>query len=120
MINRLMSFYNTIEEEGQDLVQSYEKGKTQEKIILECFNSCKEPLSPSMVLSQTGLNCPITSIRRAMTNLSNDGKLEKTTDYTLGTYGKREHLWCLPESENQFKSFTQSSLNFTNDKKHHS
>jgi len=115
-----MSFYNTIEEEGQELTQSYEKAKTQEEKILECFNSCKEPLSPSMVLFQTGLNCPITSIRRAMTNLSNDGKLEKTKDYTLGTYGKREHLWSLPEIENQPKSFIQSSLDLTNDKKSHS
>tara|TARA_R100000458_G_C8157009_1_gene162586 strand:- start:42 stop:389 length:348 start_codon:yes stop_codon:yes gene_type:complete len=115
-----MSFYNTIEEEGQDLVQSYEKTKTQEEKILECFKSCKEPLSPSMVLYQTGLNCPITSVRRAMTDLSNNGKLRKTTDYTLGTYGKKEHLWTLPEVESQPESSIQSSLDFTNDKTHHS
>lgn len=107
-----MSFYNTIEETAEELAQSHEKAKTQEQKILECFYSCEEPLSPSMVLSQTGLNCPITSIRRAMTNLSNDGKLEKTNDYVLGSYGKREHLWQLPRANQQSESSTQSSLEF--------
>ena len=107
-----MSFYNTIEETAEELAQSHEKAKTQEEKILECFYSCEESLSPSMVLSQTGLNCPITSIRRAMTNLSNDGKLEKTNDYTLGSYGKREHLWSLPAPKQQPESYSQSTLEF--------
>ena len=32
-----------------------------------------------------------------MTNLSDDGKLEKTKDFTMSNYGKKEHLWCLPK-----------------------
>ena len=107
-----MSFYNTIEETAEELAKSHEKAKTQEEKILDCFYSCEEPLSPSMVLSQTGLNCPITSIRRAMTNLSNDGRLEKTTEYTLGNYGKREHLWSLPTPKQQPESYSQPTLEF--------
>ena len=91
-----MTFFNTIEETAEELALSHAKAKTQEETILHCFNSCDEPLSPSMILARSGLKCPITSIRRAMTNLSNNGKLEKTTEYTLGNYGKREHLWSLP------------------------
>ena len=45
-----------------------------------------------MVLSMTGLKCPLTSIRRAMTNLSNEGKLIKTDVKIEGMYGKQEHL----------------------------
>jgi len=28
-----------------------------------------------------------------MTNLSKDGSLEKTSKYTIGKFGKKEHLW---------------------------
>ena len=63
-------------------------------------------MSPSMVLARAGLNCPITSIRRAMTNLSNEGHLEKTDDYVFGMYAKREHLWTLPTEKN----YSQPSL----------
>ena len=49
-----------------------------------------------MVLSQSGLNCPITSIRRAMTDLTNLGKIVKTDRQIKGLYGNAEHLWELP------------------------
>ena len=73
-----MTFYNTIQENPSELARSQTKAKTQEQKIINCFKQYERPLSPSMVLSISGLNCPITSIRRAMTNLSDDGKLEKT------------------------------------------
>ena len=84
-----MNYYNTTEETGAELAESHEKAKTQGEKILACFNSYNEPMSPSMVLARTGLNCPITSIRRAMTNLSNEGHLEKTDDYVFGMYADK-------------------------------
>ena len=36
---------------------------------------------------------PITSIRRAMTNLERAGKLEKTGQMKMERYGKPNHLW---------------------------
>jgi hypothetical protein len=60
-----------------------------------------------MVLSISGLNCPITSIRRAMTNLSDNGKLEKTNEFVMGNYGKKEHLWQLPKKP---EVYNQTSL----------
>ena len=104
-----MTFYNTIEENPNQLAQSQSKAKTQEAKIINCFMQYETPLSPSMVLSISGLNCPITSIRRAMTNLSDDGKLEKTKDFVMGSYGKKEHLWCLPKKP---ESYNQSTLPF--------
>ena len=86
-------FYNTINEVSSTLVKSHQTARTQEAVILDCFKSAKEPLSPSMVHFLTKLKCPITSIRRAMTNLSKDGSLEKTSKYTIGKFGKKEHLW---------------------------
>ena len=86
-------FYNTINEVSSLLVTSHTNTKTQEAIILDCFKSAKEPLSPSMVHFLTKLKCPITSIRRAMSDLSKDGKLVKLEQFTIGKFGKREHLW---------------------------
>jgi hypothetical protein len=108
-----MTFYNTIDETAEELAESQAKAQTQGEKILDCFYSCDEPLSPSMVLARSGLNCPITSIRRAMTNLSNEGQLEKTNDYVKGIYGKREHLWTLPTVREQSESYTQPSLGIT-------
>ena len=86
-------FYNTINEVSSVLVTSHTNTRTQEAIILDCFKSAQEPLSPSMVHFLTKLKCPITSIRRAMSDLSKDGKLVKLEQFTIGKFGKREHLW---------------------------
>ena len=86
----LTMFYNTINDVSSSLVIS---SRTQEKIILDCFKTAKEPLSPSMVHFLTKLKCPITSIRRAMTDLTKQGSLTKTPKYTIGKFGKKEHLW---------------------------
>ena len=86
-------FYNTINEVTNTLVASNQTTRTQEKVILDCFKSAQEPLSPSMVHFLTKLKCPITSIRRAMSDLSKDGKLVKLEQFTIGKFGKREHLW---------------------------
>jgi len=90
-----MTFFNTIEETGQSLVQSTKKAKNQQDIIYSYFVQTNRPLSPSMVLNELNLNCPITSIRRAITNLTDAGKIIKTDQYVKGNYGKLEHLWEL-------------------------
>ena len=104
-----MTFYNTIGENLDELSHSIAKCKTLEAKILKCFDYYETSLSPSMVLNMTKLRCPITSIRRAMTNLSNEGKLVKTNKKVKGLYGKQEHLWRLPEEP---KTFKQNSLPF--------
>jgi len=104
-----MTFSNTIGENLSELEESIAKCKTQESKIIKCFHYYETSLSPSMVLNMTKLRCPLTSIRRAMTNLSNEGKLVKTDKQVKGLYGKREHLWCLPKEP---ETFTQSTLSF--------
>tara|TARA_Y200000002_G_scaffold42956_1_gene31228 strand:+ start:546 stop:812 length:267 start_codon:yes stop_codon:yes gene_type:complete len=42
-----------------------------------------------MVHFLTKLKCPITSIRRAMSDLVNAGKLVKTDQFTIGKFGKK-------------------------------
>ena len=91
-----MAFYETINQTDSALKESKKKTSKQEDLIYSLFVKRNRPLSPSMVLSQSGLNCPITSIRRAMTDLTNLGKIVKTDRQIKGLYGKAEHLWQLP------------------------
>ena len=92
-----MAFYETINQTDSALKESNKKTRKQEELILDLFVKRNRPLSPSMVLSQSGLNCPITSIRRAMTDLCKAGRIVKTDRQVKGMYGKAEHLWGLPD-----------------------
>ena len=91
-----MAFYETINQTDSALKESKKKTSKQEDLIFALFQKRNRPLSPSMVLSQSGLNCPITSIRRAMTDLCKAGRIVKTDRQIKGMYGKAEHLWELP------------------------
>ena len=90
-----MTYYNTNKESGTVLGKSEEKAGTQEEIIYRHFLRY-----PKMVFGASQLRAilpasPITSIRRALTNLTAAGKLTKTETMTLGDYGKKEHCWTL-------------------------
>ena len=56
-----------------------------------------------MVYKAINEKWPITSIRRAMTNLTDDGMIVKTQETVKGVYGKNEHLWSLPEKTLELK-----------------
>ena len=89
-------YYNTNEETGSSLRNSRSKTKTQEEIILDFFKSNPNlQLSPFEIQNILGLNAPITSIRRAMTNLATNGDLRKTKLMKIGPYGKHVHTWRL-------------------------
>ncbi|QDP53901.1 MAG: hypothetical protein Unbinned202contig1002_30 [Prokaryotic dsDNA virus sp.] len=90
-----MSFYNTINESGNELKNSNQKARSQEDLIYSYFLTAGKSLSPSQILETLKLKCPITSVRRALTNLTNEEKLVKTDDYVQGGFGKKEHLWRL-------------------------
>ena len=89
-------YYNTNDETGDTLKSSRSKAITQEEIILEFFtNNPNLQLSPFEISDTLELNAPITSIRRAMTNLTLEGKLKKTNAMVVGPYGKNVHTWRL-------------------------
>tara|TARA_R100001460_G_scaffold108159_2_gene158477 strand:+ start:1028 stop:1321 length:294 start_codon:yes stop_codon:yes gene_type:complete len=92
-----MVYYNTTNLKGDELKTSQKKAVSQEQKILDIFNKYQIPLSPTDIYSDffKSINAPITSIRRALSNLTRDGKLEKTSKKKLGMYGKYEHCWQL-------------------------
>ena len=59
------------------------------------FKDQEKPQSPSMVYYAFLKAWPITSVRRAITNLTTAGELVKTNNTVTGMYGKPEHLWSL-------------------------
>jgi hypothetical protein len=92
------SFHNTIRLRGDELVRAIAKAKTQEERVLLYFRAERRPLTPEDVLPIMSKGTPITSVRRAMTNLATCGLLRKMTleeRFSMGSLGKPMHSWEL-------------------------
>jgi len=87
-----MSYYNTTKIKGDDLKTSQNKAVSQENKIFDLFTK-KIWMSPAVAYYEFDEIFPITSIRRAFSNLTKKGKVYKTDKMVLGLYGKPEHLW---------------------------
>ena len=94
-------YYNTNNETGSTLISSRANTETQEDVILGIFNhSPSNEFTPFEILSTIEFqdpNCkwPITSIRRAITNLTDSNKITKTNNQKIGPYGKSVYTWKL-------------------------
>jgi hypothetical protein len=90
-------FYNTASLIGRDLVLHELKAGTQNAIILQLFKARPEWLfTPFQVKDILCLDkTPITSIRRAMTTLTDLGYLVKTKTRKMGEYGELNYCWKL-------------------------
>jgi len=92
-------YYNTTNEVGQDLQENKDKALTQEQMILNKVKVSTEmdsdfTTSASVVASlDVFQKTPITSIRRAVTNLVNKGDLIYTGDKRSGLYGRNESVF---------------------------
>lgn len=91
------SYYNTTNETGDTLKNSEQKAITQEDKILAFFEA--HPLAmyqPFEILKYCFEDSvPVTSVRRAMTNLTHADKLTKTKTQKIGNYGKFNWCWRL-------------------------
>jgi len=93
------SFYNTINLSGEQLLKSNARALAQENLVEEIFKANpNRHISPSqlqkIVASKYDRHCPLTSWRRAITNLTKRGVLTKTDEQVSGIYGEGEHCWC--------------------------
>ena len=106
-------YYNTNNEAGDQLKESRSAAKTQDEIILDIFNTWRQSdgLTPSeieeILIHHHDKNWPLTSIRRAISTLTDRGKLTKTNRLRGGKYNKNEHIW-------KFKPQIRQDLNDTN------
>ena len=89
-------FFNTIGLQGDELKQAQKSNANQDAVILELFKKVNAPLIPFdvwNVLVSAGFKYPITSVRRSITCLTEQGKLIKLSDMKKGMYGKNNHKW---------------------------
>ena len=95
-------YYNTNKESGETLEKSQVKTTSQEDKIYEYFKTIQSYyVAPHQLVGLLSNNTPITSIRRAITNLERAGKLIKTDKMIMGNYGKMVHTWKLKNSQTE-------------------
>ena len=90
-------YYNTTHLSGETLAKQQVKTGTQNWRILQWFRSNPGEWTPSEVWRMMNLpGVPLTSIRRAITDLTdprNGGYLVRTETMRQGLYGKPEGCW---------------------------
>lgn len=102
-------YYNTTNAVQPDLKEYWGKTENQDSAVLHYFTGYAGEFTPEDIhtgLIATGIiprNTPLTSIRRSITNLTQDGKLIKTDTKKIGSYGRPNYCWKL--STPQLKLF---------------
>ncbi len=91
------SYFNTTASSGADLDGYEAEAKSQEELMLDYFGTRPGmQYSPSQVQKHLNLTgAPLTSVRRALTNLTSAGLLQKTDKQVAGPYGRPEHCWTI-------------------------
>lgn len=90
-------YFNTTNESGERLKEYKAKASTQNKAVLECLVGHKRPMAASQVHESMATGAPLTSIRRALNTLENDGLIMKTGDKVKSPYGRNENLYSVRE-----------------------
>lgn len=94
-------FHNTIDAEGEELRKREHTAKKQDYLILNVFKRHSQSrFTAFMVLDLLQMpdnkpKPPITSVRRAMTNLTKEGYLIKTQEQKEERYGVKNYLYTL-------------------------
>ncbi len=90
-----MTFFNTENSAGRELKEHRHQADSQERKIAAFFDEAAGFLyTPSEIRTKVFSNSvPITSVRRAMTNLTTENLLVKTEQKHAGEYGRRECCW---------------------------
>lgn len=71
-----------------------ESANRQEKDIARWFwRNPNQTIGPGQLHQQQGYTWPVTSTRRAISNLTEAGILQKTEKQSMGVYGKPEYHW---------------------------
>ena len=100
-------YHNTTEAVHPELNLYEKKAQTQERRILDWFKTYEQQASPSKILNTVfaGESVPLTSVRRAMTCMTDAGELVKTDRQVMGPYGRNEFVWKLADKYDQRELF---------------
>lgn len=92
-------YYNTNDESGINLRDSWVKTAKQDELILRLFQANPDQtFTPDEILhlcEVVNRSWPITSVRRSISTLTKAGNLTKTSNLRKGKYGKKTHTWKL-------------------------
>jgi Fe2+ or Zn2+ uptake regulation protein len=102
-MNQLDIYFNTTHEKGDQLKASRFKAGMQNAKILDMFTHYHyREFTPDEIWSYFDFNrsgWPLTSVRRAINTLTEEGFLEKLETKRMGMYGKLTHTWKLKPSK---------------------
>lgn len=108
---RTNAFHNTTNEGGSQLQRYQNQALSQERRLLIYFKDDYKYHGSYMLVTPTAAlkhvfsnKVPITSVRRALSNLTRDGKLIMTGK-AMGPYGRPEHYWRLVDQAPQRELF---------------
>ncbi len=94
MKNIIKSFFNTNNTPEDEMQGEIKNAISQQDKILNFFKINKDKkYTPQEILEILFKNTPITSVRRAITNLTTEGLLIKTEVTRKGIYGKNNYCW---------------------------
>ncbi len=96
------NYFNTTGLSGNDLTLAIEAAKTQNNKVLVVFKAKQAALTPIQVLDTIYTHFEdkkklmlITSIRRAITTLTDNGYLVRTNEQVMERLGKSNYKWRL-------------------------
>jgi hypothetical protein len=93
------SYHDRLNEPTQLRISYERKARDQEAAVFKRFFRLGLTYSPSQLYviminaNDISKDTPLTSIRRAITNLTNRGLLSKTDTKVMGKYGRMESMW---------------------------
>lgn len=99
----MTTYYQTTPITGKQKELFTRKAKSQEEKIGGIFKQWGSgySFSPSVMMARYFPDTPITSVRRAFTNLTIAGVIHKTDQLTDGLHGRPEHTWTLNEESSE-------------------
>jgi len=89
-------YHNTTGLAGEQLERRIEQAESQEEVVEALFEA--HPAVQDIALP----NSPITSVRRAITNLTDESVLRKTDHQKEGPYGDPNYTWTLAREPTLF------------------
>lgn len=94
-----MTFHNTNKLAGKELDSAKDAAQSQEEKIFEFFLANPQGrYAPHEIWDRVfDQKPPLTSIRRAITNLADNGSLVKTSTMIRGLYGQPTYTWQLSQ-----------------------
>tara|TARA_R100001463_G_scaffold127864_3_gene186201 strand:+ start:11487 stop:11816 length:330 start_codon:yes stop_codon:yes gene_type:complete len=92
------NYFNTTNQDQDFVKQKKTKNKNQEQKVYKIFQGGGK-YTASEIYNLWSVNyaknIPLTSIRRAMSNLQHDRQIIKTNETKIGIYGAPEHYYTL-------------------------